>query len=173
MALVAVMAILAVFLRAIVAPLYLVGASVLALTAWLGTSMWLLERIAGYEGMTYYVPFAAAVLLVAPGSDYNVFLVGRVWQEARRRALRDAVAVGAARAARPITIAGLVLAISFALLAIVPLRPFRELALTMALGLLIDAFLVRTLFVPALIVLVGRRSAWPGGSLAYERRRAG
>jgi RND superfamily putative drug exporter len=165
-ALIAVIAILAVFLRAIVAPLYLVGASVLALTASLGATAWILDRGLGYTGISYYVPFAAAVLLVALGSDYNVFLVGRVWQEAARRPLREAVEVGASRAARPITIAGIVLALSFALLAIVPLRPFRELALAMTGGLLIDAFLVRTVFVPALITLVGRRSGWPGHRLA-------
>jgi RND superfamily putative drug exporter len=165
-ALIAVIAILAVFLRAIVAPLYLVGASVLALTASLGATAWILDRGLGHTGISYYVPFAAAVLLVALGSDYNVFLVGRVWQEAARRPLREAVEVGASRAARPITIAGIVLALSFALLAIVPLRPFRELALAMTGGLLIDAFLVRTVFVPALITLVGRRSGWPGHRLA-------
>jgi RND superfamily putative drug exporter len=164
-ALVAVVAILALFLRALVAPLYLVGASVLALSASLGATAWILDRGLGHSGISYYVPFAAAVLLVALGSDYNVFLVGRVWQEAARRPLGEAVEVGASRAARPITIAGLVLALSFALLAIVPLRPFRELALAMTGGLLIDAFLVRTVFVPALITLVGRRSGWPGHRL--------
>lgn len=75
-----------------------------------------------------------------------------------------------ARAATPIAIAGLVLAASFALLAVVPLRPFRELAFTMSVGLLIDAFVVRTLLVPALITLVGRRSGWPGGRLTRRAR---
>ena len=57
------------------------------------------------------------------------------------------------------------LAGSFALLALVPLRPFRELAFVMTAGLLIDTFLVRTLLVPALIILVGERSGWPGKAL--------
>ena len=162
-ALFAIVAMLALFLRALVAPIYLVAASVLALTASLGATVWALEAGLGYPGLTYYVPFAAAVLLVALGSDYNVFLVGRVWHEARTRPLDDAVRIGAARAARPITIAGIVLALSFALLAIVPLRSFRELAVTMTLGLLLDAFLVRTVLVPALITLVGARGTWPGG----------
>ena len=77
-----------------------------------------------------------------------------------------------ARAATPITIAGLVLAASFALLALVPLRPFRELAFAMAIGLLIDAFLVRTLLVPALMILVGERSGWPGRRLRRIRSAA-
>jgi putative drug exporter of the RND superfamily len=115
------------------------------------------------------VPFAAAVLLVSLGSDYNVFLAGRIWDEARKRPLAEAVAVAGARAATPITIAGLVLAASFALLALVPVRPFRELAFAMATGLIIDTFLVRTLLVPALILLVGERGGWPGRRLVPAR----
>jgi RND superfamily putative drug exporter len=156
-----VFAVLVVFLRALVAPLYLVGASVLALAASLGITVYVFQDLLGYGELTYYVPFVAAVLLVALGSDYNVFLTGRIWQEARRRPLRAAIALGGSRAASAITVAGLVLALSFAMLALVPVRPFRELAFLMSVGLLIDAFLVRTLLVPSLIALVGPRSAWP------------
>lgn len=164
-AILVVFAVLAIFLRALVAPLYLVASSVLALAASLGLTAYLFQDVLGYGQLTYYVPFAAAVLLVALGSDYNVFLAGRIWAEARRRPLREAVAVAGARAASAITTAGLVLAASFALLALVPLRPFRELAFAMSAGLLIDAFVVRTLLVPALISLVGAPSGWPGRRL--------
>ncbi|MBD0283757.1 MAG: MMPL family transporter [Thermoleophilaceae bacterium] len=160
--------ILVVFLRALVAPLYLAAVSILALAASLGLTVYLLQQLASYGDVTYFVPFAAAVLLVSLGSDYNIFLVGRVWDEARRHPLKEAVAIAAARAATPITVAGIVLAGSFALLALVPLRPFRELALIMSVGLLLDVFLVRTVLVPALIVIVGKRSGWPGKRL--ERR---
>lgn len=151
---------LAIFLRALVAPLYLVLSSVLALSAALGTTVYVLGLF-GQNELTYFVPFAAAVLLVPLGSDYNVFLSGRIWSEARVRPLRDAVRIGGSRAATAITIAGVVLALSFGLLAVVPLRAFRELALAMFAGLLIDAFVVRTLLVPALIALIGEKSAWP------------
>lgn len=151
---------LAIFLRALVAPLYLVLASVLALSAALGTTVYVF-RLFGQDELTYFVPFAAAVLLVPLGSDYNVFLAGRIWSEARVRPIREAVMVGGSRAATAITIAGIVLALSFGLLAVVPLRAFRELAFAMFAGLLIDAFVVRTLLVPALIALVGEKSAWP------------
>jgi RND superfamily putative drug exporter len=160
-----VLLILVVFLRALVAPLYLVAASVLALLASLGLATIVFQELLGYGELTYYVPFAAAVLLVSLGSDYNVFLVGAVWTEARRRPLREAVAVAGAQAATPITIAGLVLAASFAMLALVPIRPFRELAFTVAVGLAIDAFLVRTMLVPALMTLIGPLSGWPGQRL--------
>ncbi len=165
-----VLVILIVFLGALVAPLYLLAASLLALLASLGLASYVFQGLLGYGELTYYVPFAAAVLLVSLGSDYNVFLAGRIWAEARRRPLREAVAVAGKRAATPITIAGLVLAASFALLALVPLRPFRELAFTMSVGLVVDAFLVRTLLVPALITLVGPHSGWPGGRLARRAR---
>jgi len=116
----------------------------------------------GHPGLTYYVPFAAAVLLVALGSDYNVFVVGRIWQENRTLPLRDAIRVAAPRASRAIGVAGLALAGSFALLALVPLVPFREFAFAMAVGVLIDSFLVRSLLVPSLMTLFGRFSHWPG-----------
>jgi RND superfamily putative drug exporter len=115
----------------------------------------------GTTDVVYYVPLVAAVMLVGLGSDYNVFIAGRIRAETHRRELRDAIAAGAASASRTITVAGLTLATTFALLAIVPLRPFRELALLMSLGVLIDALLVRSVLVPSLIALTGRTSWWP------------
>jgi RND superfamily putative drug exporter len=153
---------LAVFMRALVAPLYLVAASVLGLLASLGLTTFVFQRLWGEDDLTYYVPFAAAVLLVALGSDYNVFVAGRIWEQARRMRLREAIAVAAPQAARAVTVAGLALAASFALLAIVPLRSFLEFAFVMATGVLIDTFVVRTLLVPALTSLFGESAWWPG-----------
>ena len=81
--------------------------------------------------------------------------------------------VAATRAARPIATAGVILAGSFGLLALVPLTTFRAIALAMVIGLLLDAFLVRQLLVPALIVLVGPRSGWPGRRLSQAPGRPG
>jgi len=108
------------------------------------------------------VPFAAGVLLISLGSDYNVFVAGRIWDEARRRPVRDAVAVAAPAASRTITTAGVALAASFAMLALIPLEQFRQIALAMALGVIIDAIAVRSLLVPALVALFGRVGMWPG-----------
>jgi RND superfamily putative drug exporter len=159
---------LAVFLRSLVAPWYLLGASVLALLATLGIATTFFQQTLGENGLMTYVPFITAVLLVSLGSDYNVFVVGRIWEDARTRPLRDAVAEATPRAARAITVAGLALAFSFALLALVPLLEFRQIAFTMAVGVLIDALVVRTLLVPSLISVVGSASGWPGRAL---RRR--
>ena len=162
---IAVFIVLALFLAALVAPLYLVASSLLALGASIGLTVLVFQNLLGYGEITFYVPFAGIVLLIALGSDYNVYFVGRVWAEARTRPLREAVAVAGAGASTAITVAGLVLALSFSLLAIVPLRPFRELAFLLATGLLIDAFIVRSLLAPALITIFGERSGWPGKSL--------
>lgn len=148
---------LALFLRAVWAPLYLLAASILAVGAALGATTWLMEGGLGHDDVTYYVPFAAAVLLLSLGSDYNVFVVGRIWQSARDRPARDAIAETAPRTSSAITTAGLTLAGSFALLAIVPLRPMRELALALALGILLDTFVVRSLLVPSLLALFRSR----------------
>jgi RND superfamily putative drug exporter len=157
---------LALFLRALVAPLYLLASSVLAVGAALGLTVALFQGPLGQDGLVFYIPFAAGVLLVSLGSDYTIFSVGYVWDEARRRPLRQALAVAVPRSTRAITAAGMTLAASFALAALIPLAPFYELAFAMAAGVLIDAFVVRSVLVPALISVVGRASGWPGKRLA-------
>jgi RND superfamily putative drug exporter len=168
---VVILVLLALLLRAVVAPFYLLAASVLALLAALGLTVWIFQGLLHYSGLVYYVPFVVAVLLISLGSDYNVFVVGRIWEEARRRPLREAVATAAPRASRAITTAGLALAAGFGLLALVPLAQFREIALAMALGILLDTFVVRSLLVPALVVLFGRVGSWPGRTARPARRR--
>jgi RND superfamily putative drug exporter len=130
--------------------------------ATLGLTILISQQVLGYGSMVYFVPFAAGVLLVSLGSDYNVFVVGRIWEQARRRAVADAVAVAAPQASRAITTAGVALAASFAMLAVIPLEQFRQIAAAMALGVVLDAIAVRSLLVPALVALFGRLGMWPG-----------
>ncbi len=153
---------LALFLGALIAPLYLLAASVLALLATAGVTVWIFEHQPGNDGLVYYVPFTVAVLLISLGADYNVFLAGRIWEEARRRPLREAIAVAGSQASRAITVAGLTLASSFGLLALIPLQQFREVAVAMAVGIVIDTVVARSLLVPALVALFGRAGMWPG-----------
>ena len=145
-----------IFLRALVAPFYLLAASVLALAAALGVTTYLFGVVLGNEDIAYYVPFAASVLLVSLGSDYSIFLVGRIWQERRARPLRSAIETAVPSARHAISVAALTLALSFSLLAIVSLGAFRQLAFLLAVGVLIDSFVVRSLLVPALVALFGR-----------------
>ena len=153
---------LMVFLRSLVAPLYLVGASALALAATIGLTTFVFQGVLDYSSLTYYVPIAVAVLLISFGSDYNVFVVGRIYQERRDRPLREAIEVAMPSASRAVTVAGVTLACSFATLALIPLSSFREFAFAMFVGVLLDTFVVRSLLIPALISTVGDRSWWPG-----------
>ena len=153
---------LALFLRALVAPLYLLAATLLSVAATLGVTTYFFQDVLGHADLTYYVPFAVGVLLVCLGSDYNVYVVGRIWEELRHRSLREAIAVAVPRASKAITVAGVALALSFAVLAVVPLDGFHEFAFMMGVGVLIETFVVRSLLIPALISLFGRTSTWPG-----------
>jgi RND superfamily putative drug exporter len=161
---------LVVFLRSLLAPVYLLFASVLAVFASLGLTLLASRYFLGVTSLVYFVPIAGGVLLVSLGSDYNVFVVGRIWEEARRRPLRDAVRVAVPRASRAITTAGVALAASFGMLAVIPLEQFRQIALLMGIGVIIDAVVVRSVLVPALVVLFGRVGTWPAhrGARGYR-----
>ena len=152
---------LMVFLRAIVAPVLLLACSVLALAASLGALTLVFQDRFGHDNVAFYVPFAASVLLLSLGSDYNIYGVGHVWTRANHTTLRQAIAERVPETSGAITAAGITLAASFGMLALVPLRQFRELAFVMGLGVLIDALVVRSVMVPALLTLLGRFSAWP------------
>jgi putative drug exporter of the RND superfamily len=156
------LALLAVFLRALVAPLLLVGSSIAGYLAALGLTMLAIHALYGSFQITYYVPLVGAVLLVALGSDYNVLVAGQIRAESARRRAREAVAVAVPQASRAITVAGVTLAGTFAMLAIIPLRPFRELALLLTIGVLVDTLVIRSVLVPSLLSLAGDRAWWPG-----------
>jgi RND superfamily putative drug exporter len=162
---------LALFLRALLAPILLLLGAVLAFAGSFGLTALLLPGVLGGHEFVYYVPLVAAVLLVGLGSDYNVYVVGRIRDEAREQPLREAIADAVPAASRAVTVAGLTLAATFALLAIVPLRPFRELAMLMAIGVLIDALFVRPVLVPALIAAVGPKVWWPYRRLTHKLGR--
>jgi RND superfamily putative drug exporter len=149
------------FMRALVVPIGLLACSILAIAATLGLTTWLFQNVLGDDGLTFYVPIAAAVLLVALGSDYNIFGVGPAWREARGRPLREALAITLPQSSRAIRTAAFTLAVSFGLLALVPLRPFRELAFALAAGVLIDAFIVRSLLAPSLLTVMESLSPSP------------
>ncbi len=159
---------LVLFLRAVVAPIYLLASSVLVVGSALGLTVAVFQGLLHHDGLTFYVPLSAAVLLVSLGSDYNVFAVGHVWRLAERRSLRRALVLALPQSTAAITAAGTALAASFGLLALVPLAPFRELAFAMSVGILLDVFVVRSLLVPSLLTLVGRASGWPSSRLAHE-----
>ena len=115
-----------------------------------------MQGLLGHEDLTYYVPFAAAVLLLSLGSDYNLFVVGGIRRASRRLPVREAIAEAAPEASSTIATAGVALAGSFAMLALIPLRPMRELAFALSVGILLDTFVVRSILVPSLLALFRR-----------------
>jgi RND superfamily putative drug exporter len=152
---------LVVLLRALVAPLYLLATVLVSFFATLGISLVVFDKVFGEPKVDPAYPFFAFVFLVALGVDYNIFLMDRVREEAREHgtkegALRALVATGPV-----ITSAGLILAGTFAVLMTLPLDILLELGFTVALGVLLDTFLVRTLMVPSIVKVVGDASWWP------------
>lgn len=154
--------ILVLYLRAVLAPLVLLACSALGVGATLGLSVIVFQGIAGESGLAFYVPFATAVLLLALGSDYNVFTVGSIWEHARRYPLRRAIRLAMPATSRAVVSAGVILAASFAMVAVIPLSTFRQIAFIMCVGLLIDTFVVRPILTPAALILLGSRAGWPG-----------
>jgi len=148
-----------VLLRSWRAALYLTGVSLLVVAAALGLTAYVFRDLLGYGELAFFVPVASAILLLALGADYNVFLVSRIWWEAERQDLRPAIRTAGSRAARAITVAGVILALSFAAVALIPIQSFRELAFAMSVGLLLDTLIARTLLIPALVSLLGRGTA--------------
>lgn len=138
------------------APFYLVGVSALVVLASLGLTAYVFQDLLGYGELVFFVPVATAILLLALGSDYNVFLVSRIWNEADVQDLRPAIRTAGSQAGRAITVAGFTLALSFALVAVIPVLAFRELAFAMAVGLVLDTMIARTLLIPSLVSLFGR-----------------
>jgi RND superfamily putative drug exporter len=146
--------VLILLLRAIVAPVYLVLTVLLSYATSLGLSTVILRNVFGQPGMNYFIPLMVFVLLVALGSDYNIFLMSRVREESSTRPLRSGIRVASARTGTVITSAGLILAGT-------PLQLLFQVGLTVALGVLIDTFIVRSLLVPAITAFIGEKAWWP------------
>ncbi|MFC8391479.1 MMPL family transporter [Streptomyces sp. NPDC057238] len=147
-------------LRSLVAPLVLLATVVVSYFSALGASGLLFEHVFGYSGTDWSVPLLGFVFLVALGVDYNIFLMHRVKEESRLRGHREAVVTGLSGTGGVITSAGLVLAATFAVFAVLPLVAMAQMGVIVGVGVLIDTFLVRTVLVPALALDLGARRFW-------------
>lgn len=162
--LVAVFLLLAALLRSLVAPLLLVVAMAAVWAASLGIGGLLFGPVLGFHGMDPGLPLLSFVFLVALGVDYGIFLMHRMREEAEHGADAGRSAVTALEATGGvIASAGIVLAATFTVLASLPLVMMVEMGTTIALGVLLDTFVVRTFLVPAASTLLGARVWWPGG----------
>ena len=153
--------VLIVLLRALVAPLYLLATVVLSYLGTLGLSLLAFDVIFGRDGVDTLLPILAFIFLVALGVDYNIFLMSRVREEAALRGTQEGILRGIVSTGPVITSAGLILAGTFIVLTTLPVWLLFELGFTVALGVLIDTFLVRSAIVPAITSLLGDRAWWP------------
>jgi RND superfamily putative drug exporter len=153
--------ILAILLRALVAPLILTATVVLSFAAALGVSAFFFTNVFGFGGADTTFPLLVYAFLVALGIDYNIFLMTRVREEAHRRDARHGAITGLAATGGVITSAGFVLAGTFAVLATIPATFLTELGLAVAFGILLDTIVVRSVLVTALNLDVGRWMWWP------------
>jgi putative drug exporter of the RND superfamily len=163
--------ILMVLLRSIVAPLLLMFTTIVSFGAALGVSSVIFNNVLGFPGSDPSVPLYAFVFLVALGIDYNIFLMTRVREESLVYGTHEGVLRGLIATGGVITSAGVVLAATFSALAVIPILFLVQLAVIVAFGVLLDALVVRALFVPALVYDVGDRVWWPS-KLAHRRQAA-
>jgi RND superfamily putative drug exporter len=172
-ALVVVFLILAALLRAITAPLVLIATVIVSYFAALGIGAFFFDVVFDFPGMPPDMPLFTFIFLVALGIDYNIFLMARVREETHAHGTRDGVIRGLAVTGAVITSAGLVLAGTFSTLAVLPLVALTEIGFTIAAGVLIDTFIVRSLLVPALVLEIGDRVWWPSSLARPAGRKPG
>ena len=153
--------VLMLLLRAVVAPLLLIGANVVSFGATIGVSALVFNHVFHFPGGDPSIPLYAFVFLVALGIDYSIFLMTRVREESGFRGTREGVLVGLAVTGGVITSAGVVLAATFGALATIPILFLQQIAFIVAFGVLLDTLVVRSLLVPALSYDVGQRIWWP------------
>ena len=161
LAIAGILIVIMILLRSLLAPLYMVATVLLNYGTTLGITSWLFLDVLKEGSLIYMLPLLIFVILVALGADYNIFLVSRIREEAQKRTMKDAVSHAVTNTGGVITACGIILAGTFAILTIAPLRAVLQIGAAIAIGVLMDTFIVRALLVPALATLAGRWSWWP------------
>jgi putative drug exporter of the RND superfamily len=163
--------ILAILLQALVAPLVLLASVVLSFACTLGISILFIRFVVGDAGFDASIPTFAFIFLVALGIDYTIFLMARVREEARRHGTREGMLRAIAATGPVITSAGIILAGTFSVLMTLPVTFTFDLGFMVALGILLDTFIVRTIMVPAAVEVFGDKIWWPSTARAGGRIR--
>jgi RND superfamily putative drug exporter len=162
--LVVILVVIGLLLQAIVAPLVLVLTTALSFAASFGLSSLLWRYGFGFSGVQSVIPIYIFIFLVALGVDYNIFLSARIREESGSLGIREGTLRGLGVTGGVITAAGIVLAGTFAALTRIPQVAIAEVGTAVALGVLLDTLLVRTVLVPASLLTIGERVWWPGRS---------
>ncbi|MFI6639385.1 MMPL family transporter [Streptomyces sp. NPDC050504] len=159
----AIMIILGLLLRSIVAPLYLMVAVGLGFTATLGSSVWLFQDIKGESGMLFMLPVIVYLFVVAIGTDYNILMVARLREEIRQgHGPREAVRLAVSHSAPTISAAAIILAGTFGVLMLADNSMLQQMGFAVAFGILLTAFVMALLLVPTVTSLLGPKVWWPG-----------
>ncbi|WP_234583021.1 MMPL family transporter [Micromonospora sp. MH99] len=155
--------ILALLLRSLVAPIYLVIAVLLNFAATLGATVYLFQGLQGEPGVTFQLPIILYLFVVAIGTDYNILMIARLREEAREgNEPHEAAAIGVQHAGPTVAAAGLILAGTFAVLLLAPISFLQQMGFAVAIGIVLSAFVMSMFFVPALTALIGHKAWWPG-----------
>jgi RND superfamily putative drug exporter len=155
--------ILALLLRSLVAPIYLVIAVLLNFAATLGATVYVFQGIQGEPGVTFQLPIILYLFVVAIGTDYNILMIARLREEAREgNEPHEAAAVGVEHAGPTVAAAGLILAGTFGVLMLAPILFLQQMGFAVALGIVLSAFVMSMFLVPSLTALIGHRAWWPG-----------
>jgi len=149
-------------LRALIAPAYLIATVLASFAATLGLATFAFTEVFGSGGLAFNLELMSFIFLVALGVDYNIFLMTRAREEAAARGTREGVLAALTSTGGVITGAGLILAGTFATLTLLPLEELVQIGATVAVGVLLDTFLVRALLIPAITYRLGDRAWWPG-----------
>ena len=153
--------VLVLLLRSIVAPVLLIGTVLLSYFATLGVCALVFDNVFKFAGADTSFPLFAFVFLVALGVDYNIFLMTRVREESIKLGTRPGILKGLTVTGGVITSAGIILAATFLVLGVLPLVPLREIGFAVAIGVLLDTFIIRSTLVPALAYDIGKKIWWP------------
>src|SRR5699024_10384313 len=150
------------YLRSLVATVYLLLTVLLSYLSALGLGWIVLHYGFGVNEIQGLIPLYAFVFLVVLGEDYNIFLVSSIWQKRKKMPLKQAIADSVGETGSVISSAGLILAGTFSVLAVMPLQVLVHFGAITAIGIMLDTFIVRPLLVPAITTVLGRYAFWPG-----------
>ncbi len=155
--------ILALLLRSLVAPLYLMGAVVLGFLATIGASVYVNQGIRGEPGLSFTLPIIVYLFVVAIGTDYNILMIARLREEAREgNDPRTAADLAVEHAGPSVTSAGLILAGTFASMLLAGVTFLYELGFAVSVGIILSAFVMALFLVPGLTAVIGHKAWWPG-----------
>lgn len=159
-----VLVLIGLLLRSLVAPIFLLGGVFLTVATTLAVTAFVFQELVDFRatGVDWIVPIFLFVLLLVLASDYSIFLMSRVKEESEEHGLTEGVARGVGHTGGVISAAGLILAGTLGTLALTPLGSLVEIGFAIAFGVLLDTFVVRPLFIPAVTRLLGRWAWWPG-----------